>query len=474
MDERTDRRGPKGGAPNPRRWLPGLAVAVMVACADPPEVGDTPDATVVASDAAGPAPSDAALADAGSIDVGLSDAAPLDAGTSDATPMDASLPLPQPYEIYFSKRTGSVLATASDAWSAVDTDALRVRSDGGRWLLILSVLDTWNAEVGGETWFSIHVGGVPVEQAVYSTAIVDQKIPVNVMGVVDLPAGEHVISAHFRSSPSGMTSTIGAEGTTTLIAMRLPDDVAAVSRGGTPATVSGQIAPIDFGGPLTITSTGADYLFVLHAPDVQNDGLLPNGSSWFYMKLNGGPLTSGGTWQAVANQKLPTTLVAVASLPPGAHALEADWATGAGTTSTLGSSTNTWLMAIRLPDGAAFRSRRGSILGTATPNWESLSQLGPLSLDSRGENHLVVLAAPDSWSSATAAGPWFSLDVDAASVAMGGYLAGLGEQRVATTIFTALSLSRGLHSLTARWHHRGAAGASYLGADHDTWLVGLR
>ncbi len=408
--------------------------------------------------------------DAGPADADASE--PGDGGLVDASGVTDAGTISEAYDLYFTKRTGTVLTTTTADWSNIDLEPLEVDANDDRWLLALSVPEAWGAQIDVETWFELRVDGRSVARGLTSPAVSGQKIPINVMAVETLAVGRHRISASWRTAQAGATASIGAEGVATLIAMKVPDDAVAVTRGGMEFSVVSSRQQIDFPSA-TVTSTGAEYLVILNAPDATNDTPLPVGTNWYHLMVDGVELTSGGTFQALPGTRLPNTLAGIVNLPPGAHTITADLTALAGTTSSLGRHGDAWLIALRLPAGAVHASRIGSISSVANENWTSIGGLAEPTIESAGDNHLIIMAAPDSWSDSTGGGPWFSLDVDGAPVAAGGYTTGVGQQRVSTTMFTAASLDPGPHQLRVRWHHRGP-GASYVGANHRTWLIGLR
>ncbi len=434
-----------------KKWLPLVAVLLWGSCSD--ETTPVPDAAPPAADLV-----------------------TVDVTSTVKSDMEPDQPAPtRTYTIFNVTHTGSELNLAQATWNKIPTEDLIIDSTGGAWLLILNVPETWNDTLLAETRFSLRVDGQEVVQGVYSTAVAGQRMPISLITVEQLAAGSHTIEAYWKNATADATSSIGAVGTLSLIAMKVPDDTQFSTQGpGTAHTFSGSAEALGLEDLTLSVSEKAHYLVVMNVPQIKND-LSKNdgdGALWYTLMHNNGILAAGGTFLGVADQYMPMTLIGVKELDVGEHTLHAVATSGDGT-ATMGPEGKALLAAIRLPAGAIFQRRANSALANNSPDWADIADLDSISIESMGDKHLLIFIAPDTWNDTAGGGPWFSINVDGADVGQGVYWSGIGQQRVCATIMSVVDLPTGTHTIKARWKHPGP-GTAYLGANSHTWVIGLK
>jgi hypothetical protein len=87
-------------------------------------------------------------------------------------------------------------------------------------LLTLNVPDSWSNKPGDFNSFALVVNDQVIADGVYQSAIVDQRVPINVSTVKELSAGNHSIAAQWKTNDGGELS-IGGAGTAILTAQEI-------------------------------------------------------------------------------------------------------------------------------------------------------------------------------------------------------------------------------------------------------------
>jgi hypothetical protein len=84
-------------------------------------------------------------------------------------------------------------------------------------LLTLNVPDTWSSKAGDFNSFALVVDNQVVADGVYQSAIDNQRVPISISTVKELPAGNHAIAAQWKTKEAS-DLWIGATGTAILSA----------------------------------------------------------------------------------------------------------------------------------------------------------------------------------------------------------------------------------------------------------------
>ncbi len=385
-------------------------------------------------------------------------------------------------EIVYSRRLNSNdMVLESDALRDVDIDPLTVESDGSEYFFILSVPETWTTLDMLGAQYCLVVDNTVLACAHFQSAHAAQRIPVTVIGAKNLAAGTHTIKAQwgcFDCASRGGQLRIGTHYASWLVAMRAEGAQYAVREtgGDVYSLVDRMWANIDLSPTtLTIDSTGCDYLFALNVPETWTSAA--TASAEFRIMLDDEPLASGIYSSAVANQRVPVTVVAAANLPAGEHTVRAQFLGpgdgGFGITGgevTIGSTVSSWLIAVPVPSGIVHATRPKESLALAGGTMDM--DIDPLSLKSSGGNHLFILNATNNWVSTSSSWVNFLISLDG-ELLSGGVHSGEQDQRVPTTVVGVKNLEAGSHSFKAQWDTATTGMTANQGGWYPTRLIGL-
>jgi hypothetical protein len=220
--------------------------------------------------------------------------------------------------------------------------------------------------------------------------------------------------------------------------------------------------------PITVSSTGGDYLFLFNVPDARtNPALLPANFGIFVDDML---LADGYFFTTKAHWHFPITIVGVKTLGVGPHTVKGRWY-GLGTNKSviLSMIYENWLVAIRADAGIQYEKRGSTELGLATEDWTDIADLKPITL-SGGGDYLVILNAPDLWRTSPGIIKLRIL-VDNQPVATGFASSPIASLAVPFSLFgVANDLAAGTHTVKAQWGGMSAR----LSGSHPAWLVAMR
>lgn len=236
---------------------------------------------------------------------------------------------------YAARPIGSPVLSLSDSvWADIDVSpmTLTVDSAGDDYLFALNVPQTWTSAAGANAHFRILVDDEPLAGGVYTSATTNQRVPITLFGAASLPAGTHRVRAQVRGPGGGVSVNIGSDFPALLTAVPVPQGIAHDERPNMEQALAGGTGDIDI-APLSVDSSGGDHLFILNAAD----NWMSTSSSWanFFLSVDDEVL-SGGVHSGEAQQRIPTTVIAVKNLSAGPHSLKALWNTDYGMTANQG------------------------------------------------------------------------------------------------------------------------------------------